>query len=63
MHAAVYKEPIADEHGNRRWMKPLAEALPNAVNIYQFPEASEVIAILELGLNRVRRNPCSALTR
>ena len=29
-----------------------AEALPHAVNIYQFPEASEVIAILELGLNR-----------
>ncbi len=33
-------------------MKPLAEALPHAVNIYQFPEASEVIAVLELGLNR-----------
>ena len=33
-------------------MKPLAEALQHAVNIYQFPEASEVIAILELGLNQ-----------
>ena len=33
-------------------MKPLAEALPHAVNIYQFPEASEVISVLELGLNR-----------
>lgn len=33
-------------------MKPLAEALPYAVNIYQFPEAAEVIAVLELGLNR-----------
>ncbi len=51
IHAAVYKEPIADER-RYRWMKPLAEALPHAVNIYQFPEASEVIAVLELGLNR-----------
>lgn len=51
VHAGVYKEPIADER-KYRWMKPLAEALPHAVNIYQFPEASEVIAILELGLNR-----------
>jgi multiple sugar transport system substrate-binding protein len=33
-------------------MKPLSEALPHAVNIYQFPQASEVIAILEVGLNR-----------
>src|SRR5690606_27290369 len=51
VHAAVYKEPIADER-RYRWMKPLAEALPHAVNIYQFPEASEVISVLELGLNR-----------
>jgi multiple sugar transport system substrate-binding protein len=51
VHAAVYREPIADER-KYRWMKPLAEALPHSVNIYQFPEASEVIAILELGLNR-----------
>jgi multiple sugar transport system substrate-binding protein len=33
-------------------MKPLAEALKHSVNIYQFPEASEVIAVLELGLNQ-----------
>lgn len=51
VNAAVYKEPIADER-KYRWMKPLAEALPHAVNIYQFPEASEVIAVLEVGLNR-----------
>jgi len=51
VHAAVYNEPIAEEH-RYRWMKPLAQALPHAVNIYQFPEASEVIAVLELGLNR-----------
>jgi multiple sugar transport system substrate-binding protein len=51
VHAAVYKEPIAEER-RYRWMKPLAESLPHAVNIYQFPEASEVIAVLELGLNR-----------
>jgi multiple sugar transport system substrate-binding protein len=51
VHAAVYNEPIADER-RYRWMKPLANALPHAVNIYQFPEAGEVIAVLELGLNR-----------
>lgn len=51
VNAAVYKDPIAEER-KYRWMKPLAEALPHAVNIYQFPEASEVIAVLEVGLNR-----------
>lgn len=51
VNAAVYREPIADER-KYRWMKPLAEALPHAVNNYQFPEASEVIAVLEVGLNR-----------
>lgn len=51
IHAAAYRDPIAEER-RFRWMKPLAEALPHAVNIYQFPEASEVIAVLELGLNR-----------
>lgn len=51
VHAAAYRDPIADER-RFRWMKPLAAALPNAVNIYQFPEANEVIAVLELGLNQ-----------
>jgi multiple sugar transport system substrate-binding protein len=51
INAAAYRDPIAEER-RFRWMKPLAESLPHAVNIYQFPEASEVIAILELGLNR-----------
>jgi multiple sugar transport system substrate-binding protein len=51
INAAAYRDPIAEER-RFRWMKPLAEALPHAVNIYQFPEASEVIAVLELGLNR-----------
>jgi multiple sugar transport system substrate-binding protein len=51
VHAAPYQSPLADERKNR-WMKPMAEALPHAVNIYNFPEASEVIAVLELGLNR-----------
>jgi multiple sugar transport system substrate-binding protein len=51
VNAAVYREPIAEER-QYRWMKPLAEALPHAVNSYQFPQASEVIAVLELGLNR-----------
>lgn len=49
--AAPYRDPMADERANR-WMKPLAKALPHAVNIYQFPEAAEVISILDLGLNR-----------
>jgi len=52
INAAVYRDPIAEER-RYRWMKPLAEALPHAVNIYQFPQASEVTAILDLGLNRV----------
>jgi multiple sugar transport system substrate-binding protein len=49
--AASYRDPIAQER-RYRWMRPLGEALPHAVNIYQFPEASEVISILELGLNQ-----------
>ena len=51
VNAATYRDPIADER-RYRWMKPLAATLPKAVNIYQFPQSSEVIAILELGLNR-----------
>jgi len=51
INAAVYRDPIAEEH-RYRWMKPLAAALPHAINIYQFPQASEVTAILDLGLNR-----------
>ena len=51
INAAAYRDPVSEER-KFRWMKPLAEALKHAVNIYQFPEASEVIAIIELGLNR-----------
>jgi len=51
INAGAYRDPIAEER-KYRWMKPLAASLPHAVNIYQFPEASEVIAILELGLNQ-----------
>jgi multiple sugar transport system substrate-binding protein len=51
INAASYRDPISSER-RFRWMKPLAAALPHAVNVYQFPEASEVIAILELGLNQ-----------
>jgi multiple sugar transport system substrate-binding protein len=49
--AAAYRDPMADTR-QYRWMKPLASALPHAINPYAFPEASEVIAVLELGLNR-----------
>ena len=45
------RNPLADERKNR-WMKPLAAALPHAINPYDFPEATEVVAVLELGLNR-----------
>ena len=48
---AAYEHPMAQER-KYRWMKPMAEGLPLAVNIYNFPEAAEVVAVLELGLNR-----------
>lgn len=51
INGAVFNSPMAQEEKNR-WMEPLSRALPNAVNIYQFPEAGEVVSILELGLNR-----------
>lgn len=51
LHASVYEDPMAEER-RFRWMKPLAAALPHAINPYAFPEASEVITVLELGLNR-----------
>lgn len=49
--AAAYEAPIANEP-QYRWMEAMREASPLAVNIYTFPEAAEVIAILEVGLNR-----------
>lgn len=49
--AAVYRDPMSEER-KYRWMKPLAESLPHAISVYQFPEANEVISILELGLNQ-----------
>jgi multiple sugar transport system substrate-binding protein len=51
VHAAAYSDPISQER-RFRWMKPMSEALPKAVNIYTFPESADVIAVLELGLNR-----------
>jgi multiple sugar transport system substrate-binding protein len=51
IHAAAYADPMSQER-RFRWMAPMAEALKHSVNVYQFPEASEVIASLELGLNR-----------
>ena len=49
--AAPYREPIAKER-RFRWMKAIAESLPHAVSTMNFPEAGEVIPILELGLNQ-----------
>jgi multiple sugar transport system substrate-binding protein len=51
VHKAAYEHPMSQER-RFRWMKPMAEALPKSVNIYDFPEAAEVIQILEVGLNR-----------
>ena len=51
VHRAAYEHPMSQER-KYRWMKPMAEGLPLAVNIYNFPEAAEVIAVLELGLNQ-----------
>jgi multiple sugar transport system substrate-binding protein len=51
VHKAAFEHPMSQER-RYRWMKPMAEGLPLAVNIYNFPEAAEVIAHLELGLNR-----------
>lgn len=49
--AAIYREPIAEER-RFRWMKAVGSSLPHAVSTMNFPEASEVIPILELGLNQ-----------
>ena len=49
--AAVYREPIAQER-RFRWMKAVGDSLPHAVSTMNFPEAGEVIPILELGLNQ-----------
>jgi multiple sugar transport system substrate-binding protein len=51
VHAAAYRDPISKER-KFRWMEPMAEALKSAVNSFHFPEASEIVAIMELGLNR-----------
>jgi multiple sugar transport system substrate-binding protein len=48
---APYREPIAQER-RFRWMKAIGESLPHAVSTMNFPEAGEVIPILELGLNQ-----------
>lgn len=48
---AAYESDLAKDP-KFRWMKAMEEASPLAVNIYTFPEAAEVIAILEVELNR-----------
>lgn len=49
--ASPYQDSIAKDP-KQRWMPAMAEGSPLAVNIYTFPEAGEVIPILELELNR-----------
>jgi len=51
VHEAAYRDPITEDR-KYRWVKAMSASLPNAVHMYYFPEASEVIPILELGLNR-----------
>ena len=61
--AAIYREPIAEER-KYRWMKAIATSLPHAVSTLNFPEAGEVIPILELGLNQAiagETKPAAAL--
>jgi multiple sugar transport system substrate-binding protein len=48
---AAYESDLAKEP-KFRWMKAMEAASPLAINIYTFPEAAEVIAILEIELNR-----------
>ena len=47
----IYRNPMAQER-RFRWMPAMAQSLPHAVSPLNFPEASEVIPVLELGLNR-----------
>jgi multiple sugar transport system substrate-binding protein len=58
--AAVYRDPIAQER-RFRWMKALSEALPHAVNPFQFPEAAEVISVLDIELNRAVAGEITAI--
>ena len=61
--AAIYRDPIAEER-KYRWMKAIATSLPHAVSPLNFPEAGEVIPILELGLNQAiagETKPAAAL--
>jgi multiple sugar transport system substrate-binding protein len=47
----IYRDPMAQER-RFRWMPAMAQSLPHAVSPLNFPEANEVIPVLELGLNR-----------
>jgi multiple sugar transport system substrate-binding protein len=49
--AAIFRDPITQER-KYRWMKSISDSLPHAISALNFPEASEVIPILELGLNQ-----------
>ena len=49
--AAAYEDPMSQER-EYRWMAAQGAGSPLAVNIFTFPEAAEVIAILEVELNR-----------
>jgi multiple sugar transport system substrate-binding protein len=51
VRADIYRDPMAEER-RYRWMKAMAQSLPHAVSALNFPEAGEVIPILELGLNQ-----------
>ena len=48
---AVLQSDMADQP-EYRWMKAMAEALPNARLTFTFPEATQVLAITELRLNQ-----------
>ena len=58
--AAIFRDPIAQER-KYRWMKSISDP-PHAISALNFPEASEVIPILELGLNQAVAGEITAVT-
>lgn len=52
LNASVYADESLTSQRKYRWMPAISAALPHAINAYAFPEAPEVVAILEVGLNR-----------
>jgi multiple sugar transport system substrate-binding protein len=52
LNASIYADDSLTTQRRYRWMPALSAALPHAINAYGFPEGPEVVAVLEVGLNR-----------